>query len=83
MEAKGGGDAWSYAMTIKPGKTLKATATACWSSIIAIDRHQACILETQKMTHRERILAALNRKGTDRTPVDLWHTPECAGSIAV
>ena len=28
------------------------------------------------MTPRERILATLERKGTDRTPVDLWHTPD-------
>ena len=28
------------------------------------------------MTPRERILATLNRQPTDRTPVDLWVTPE-------
>ena len=28
------------------------------------------------MTPRERILATLNRQATDRTPVDLWCTPE-------
>jgi uroporphyrinogen decarboxylase len=28
------------------------------------------------MPPKERILATLNRQPTDRTPVDLWHTPE-------
>lgn len=28
------------------------------------------------MKPKERILATLNRQPTDRTPVDLWHTPE-------
>ena len=28
------------------------------------------------MTHRERILAILDRRPVDRLPVDLWHTPE-------
>ncbi|MGO8698989.1 MAG: hypothetical protein ACLQVY_14840 [Limisphaerales bacterium] len=28
------------------------------------------------MTPKERILATLNRLPADRTPVDLWHTPE-------
>lgn len=33
------------------------------------------------MTPRERILATLERKGTDRTPVDLWHTPEVGAAL--
>lgn len=33
------------------------------------------------MTPRERILATLNRQPTDRTPVDLWHTPEIAAAL--
>jgi uroporphyrinogen decarboxylase len=33
------------------------------------------------MTPRQRILAALERKGTDRTPVDLWHTPEVGAAL--
>jgi uroporphyrinogen decarboxylase len=33
------------------------------------------------MTPRERILATLNRQPTDRTPVDLWVTPEVLQSL--
>ncbi|MBI5693988.1 MAG: hypothetical protein HZC55_28265 [Verrucomicrobia bacterium] len=33
------------------------------------------------MTSKERILATLNRQPTDRTPVDLWHTPEVAAQL--
>jgi uroporphyrinogen decarboxylase len=33
------------------------------------------------MTPRERILAALDRKAADRTPVDLWHTPEVGAAL--
>jgi len=33
------------------------------------------------MTPRERILATLNRQPVDRTPVDLWHTPEIAAAL--
>lgn len=33
------------------------------------------------MTPKERILATLNRQPTDRTPVDLWHTPEIASAL--
>lgn len=35
------------------------------------------------MTPRERILATLDRKPTDRTPVDLWATPEVLQSLRV
>ena len=33
------------------------------------------------MTHKERILAILNRQPVDRLPVDLWHTPEIAAAL--
>jgi uroporphyrinogen decarboxylase len=33
------------------------------------------------MTPRERVLAALDRNPTDRTPVDLWVTPEVLDSL--
>ena len=33
------------------------------------------------MTHKQRILATLNRQPTDRTPVDLWHTPEVSAAL--
>ena len=33
------------------------------------------------MTPKERILATLNRQPTDRTPVDLWHTPEISAAL--
>ena len=33
------------------------------------------------MTHKERILATLNRQPTDRAPVDLWHTPEIGAAL--
>jgi uroporphyrinogen decarboxylase len=33
------------------------------------------------MTPRERILATLKRQPTDRTPVDLWHTPEIGDAL--
>jgi uroporphyrinogen decarboxylase len=33
------------------------------------------------MTPRERILAAIDRKPTDRTPVDIWLTPEVLQSL--
>ena len=33
------------------------------------------------MSPRERVLAAFNRKPTDRTPVDLWVTPEVLESL--
>jgi uroporphyrinogen decarboxylase len=33
------------------------------------------------MTPRERILATLGRQPTDRTPVDLWHTPEIGAAL--
>jgi uroporphyrinogen decarboxylase len=33
------------------------------------------------MTHRQRILAVLDRQPVDRLPVDLWHTPEVAAML--
>lgn len=33
------------------------------------------------MTHRERILAILNRQPVDRLPIDLWHTPEVGAML--
>jgi len=33
------------------------------------------------MTPKQRILATLNRQPVDRTPVDLWHTPEIAADL--
>jgi uroporphyrinogen decarboxylase len=33
------------------------------------------------MTPKERILATLNRRPTDRAPVDLWHTPEIGAAL--
>ena len=33
------------------------------------------------MTPKERILATINRQPTDRTPVDLWCTPEILQSL--
>lgn len=33
------------------------------------------------MTPKQRILATLARRPTDRTPVDLWHTPEVAATL--
>ncbi len=33
------------------------------------------------MTPRERVLATLKRQPTDRTPVDLWHTPEIGAAL--
>lgn len=33
------------------------------------------------MTHKERILATLDRRPVDRLPVDLWHTPEVAAAL--
>ncbi len=33
------------------------------------------------MTPKERILATLQRQPTDRTPVDLWHTPEIGAAL--
>lgn len=33
------------------------------------------------MTPRERLLATLDRRPTDRAPVDLWHTPEIAALL--
>lgn len=33
------------------------------------------------MTPKERILATLNRQPTDRTPIDLWHTPEISAAL--
>ena len=33
------------------------------------------------MTPKERILATLTRQPTDRTPVDLWHTPEIGKAL--
>ncbi len=33
------------------------------------------------MTPKERILATLARQPTDRTPVDLWHTPEIGEAL--
>src|SRR5512135_3203728 len=33
------------------------------------------------MTHKERILAILNRQPVDRLPVDLWHTPEVSAAL--
>lgn len=33
------------------------------------------------MNPKERILATLNRQPTDRTPVDLWHTPEIGAAL--
>ncbi len=34
------------------------------------------------MTHRERVLAALNRQPLDRFPVDLWYTPEVGAALS-
>lgn len=33
------------------------------------------------MGARERVLAVLDRRPTDRTPVDLWHTPEVTAAL--
>lgn len=33
------------------------------------------------MNPRERVLAAFHRQATDRTPVDLWLTPEILDSL--
>ncbi|ACB76167.1 uroporphyrinogen decarboxylase family protein [Opitutus terrae] len=33
------------------------------------------------MTPKRRILATLNREPVDRTPVDLWHTPEVGAAL--
>ncbi len=33
------------------------------------------------MTPKQRVLATLARQPTDRTPVDLWHTPEVAAML--
>ena len=33
------------------------------------------------MKPKERLLAALQRQPTDRTPVDLWHTPEIGAAL--
>src|SRR5690606_13660393 len=34
------------------------------------------------MDHRERVLAALDRKPVDRLPVDIWHTGEVYDALA-
>lgn len=37
--------------------------------------------EPTRMNPKSRILATLNREPTDRTPVDLWHTPEIGDQL--
>lgn len=39
------------------------------------DRYGSVRIRRRPMTHRERVLAALNRQPLDRFPVDLWYTP--------
>ena len=34
-----------------------------------------------QMTHRERVLAAINHRETDRVPVDYWGVPEITGKL--